>query len=225
MTPGAQLLPLEERVQALRVRVHCRLATTAEEREAIFALRYRAYRREGAVPENPTHLLTDPYDALPNARLVGLHLDGRLVGSVRLHLVSDITRDQSPALAVFGSVLNAAMTSHTRLLDPNRLVLEPDVARHEPELHWALLRVPMIAAAHFNVRLVTATVRPEHIAFYRRVLRFAQRSEPMAYPTLLTPLSLLTADFLPTVTAAIFRRFPHMRPDPDEGAALFGPAI
>ena len=47
---------LSDRVLALLERVNYRRADTAEEREAIFRLRYEAYLREGAIPPSTRDL-------------------------------------------------------------------------------------------------------------------------------------------------------------------------
>ena len=39
-----------------------RRADSKEEREAIFRLRYQAYRREGAIETNAEKMFSDPYD-------------------------------------------------------------------------------------------------------------------------------------------------------------------
>jgi 2-oxoglutarate dehydrogenase complex dehydrogenase (E1) component-like enzyme len=70
------------------------------------------------------------------------------------------------------------------------------------------------AAAHFGATLVTATVRAEHQAFDRRMLQVRHLAAPAADPTLLTPLTLMTAEFRDHVTADVFHRTPFVRPDP-----------
>jgi hypothetical protein len=58
---------LSDRVLALLERVNYRRADTAEEREAIFRLRYEAYLSEGAIPGRAPSLL--PARVRPPARL------------------------------------------------------------------------------------------------------------------------------------------------------------
>ena len=53
---------LVDRVERLLQRVDYRLAETAEDRAAIFRLRYDAYLREGAIAPNFTDEFSDPVD-------------------------------------------------------------------------------------------------------------------------------------------------------------------
>src|SRR5438270_12800503 len=84
--------------------VDYRLARTAQEKEAIYNLRYRAYLREGAVEESPDQRITDHYDELPNAWTFGVFLDGQLYSSVRICVLNSEWR-QSCSADTFGDIL------------------------------------------------------------------------------------------------------------------------
>ena len=51
-------LSLSQHRLALLERIEYRLAETAEDRDAIYRLRYRAYLKEGAVSPNPQRIVT-----------------------------------------------------------------------------------------------------------------------------------------------------------------------
>lgn len=71
--------------------IDIRLATTAEEREAIFGLRYRIYCEEMGIfhaeADHETRTLRDEDDA--NARLLYAMVDGTIAGTIRLNLGCD----------------------------------------------------------------------------------------------------------------------------------------
>ena len=69
-------------------RVDYRRVETAEERDAIFRLRYAAYLREGAIPPNASERFSDSLDDTDNALIFGVHIDGELASSIRLHVAS-----------------------------------------------------------------------------------------------------------------------------------------
>jgi len=69
-------------------RIDCRLAENDADREAIFRLRYEAYRREGAIPPRSLETFSDPYDETDNVWLFGLYLDEQLASSIRIHVAS-----------------------------------------------------------------------------------------------------------------------------------------
>src|ERR1700730_13315545 len=77
-----------DRILAMLPRVEYRLATTIEQRDAIFRMRYNGYLREGAIDANETLRYTDQYDSAPNALLLGVFVDGVLSSSLRLNIVT-----------------------------------------------------------------------------------------------------------------------------------------
>jgi hypothetical protein len=110
-----------DRVAQLLDRIDCRLADTADEREAIFRLRYAAYLREGAIAPNFAATFTDPYDETDNARLFGLYLDGELASSIRLHVASAEHRD-FPSRKVFADLLEPELDAGRVIVDPTRFI-------------------------------------------------------------------------------------------------------
>jgi hypothetical protein len=65
-----------DRVLAVMPRVAYRRATTSPELEAIYRLRYDAYRREQALEERDSRRLDDKFDGDKNAYQLGVFLDG-----------------------------------------------------------------------------------------------------------------------------------------------------
>src|SRR5712691_6328252 len=86
-------------------RVDYRLVETAEERDRICSLRYRAYLNGGLIPPSEAQRVYDPYDDAPNAWTLGIYVDGELCSSVRLHVLTPEWR-MSHATELFGDVLH-----------------------------------------------------------------------------------------------------------------------
>jgi hypothetical protein len=212
---------LSDRIDHLLPRIAYRKPSTKAEKAEIYALRYRCYLREDAILPDQTQHFSDPFDDSSNCHTVGLFLDGRLFASVRIHLVTRHGETRSPAMDAFPDILSDKVNHGDLILDPNRLVVDHDASRAHPELAYIILRVPVIAAEHFAADLVTATVRPEHQAFYRRMLGFETVAAARPYPTLLKPLSLMTVR-VRNKTDDVQRRYPFFMPRAGEGAALFG---
>src|SRR5690348_1431528 len=95
---------LDDRVERLLERVDYRRADSAEERAAIYKLRYQAYRREGAIAPNHSEQFSDPVDDRDNVWLFGVYIDGRLASSMRLS-VTIPGETYIPALDVFSDIL------------------------------------------------------------------------------------------------------------------------
>jgi hypothetical protein len=211
---------LSYRVNQLLPRIAYRTAESPAERAEVYALRYRAYLREGAIRPNAAKTLSDQFDESPIGSTIGVFLDDKLCGSVRIHVASRDSETQSPATDAFPDILSDYIKRGDVIVDPNRLVIDKECSQSHPELAYIVLRVPFLAALHFGADLVTATVRPEHQAFYRRVLRFEVSAPVRSYQTLLTPLSLMTVHF-PSEEAAVLRRYPFFAPRAEEAKELF----
>ena len=184
---------LPQRVAGLLQRLTYRRARDAATFDLIGALRHRAYLAEGAIAPHASGQLRDSFDDAPNSATIGIWLDDTLVASVRVLVVSYLHGTLSPAVEVFPELMTSAIGQGKVILDPNRLVIDPQAARLWPDLIYAALRVPFIAAGHFAADIVTATVRTEHLAFYRRKFGFHTVVGARPYPGLLKPLCLMIA--------------------------------
>lgn len=196
-----------------------RLVQTADEKEEIYNLRYRAYLREGAVDASENHRVTDQYDELPNSWTFGVYLYGELYSSVRISVLTHEWR-QSCSMEIFSELLTPRLDRGEVIIDPARFVADPDKARRFPELPYVTLRLAYMACEYFNADLGLAIVRPEHQAFYRRVFLHETIAEPRLLPGLLKPVGLMAVDF-PTMRERVFRRYPMMRSSAFERRMLF----
>ena len=211
---------ISQRIEQLLGAVEYR-PTSGADLEAIFRLRYEAYRREGAIEERESKRLEDKFDGSPNAHQIGLHIDGRLVAALRIHVAS-AEQCCSPAVDNFPDALVDAIARGKVIIDPNRFVIDFASSRSYPELPFMTLRLAFMAAAHFGADLVTATVRREHEAFYRRELLLRPVCPPRPYPTLTKPLGLMVVDFHQS-SGEVLRRRPFYGSDGEERRRVFGP--
>ena len=123
---------LADRVMGLLERVDYRRAETAEEREAIFRLRYQAYLREGAIPPNAERALRrSRWTSTDNAWIFGVYVDGELASSIRLHVASRQSPDL-PALNVFSDLLSPEIAAGKTIIDPTRFVADRAASRRYP---------------------------------------------------------------------------------------------
>lgn len=210
-----------ERVARMLSRVTYQSARTAAQREAIFRLRYEANLREKTITANETGMLIDRYDDLPNGFNVGVFIDGTLAAALRLHLLSK-DYPHSALLEAYPDVMWPKVEAGARIIDVTRLVADYGLARREPYLAYATVRLAMLAAAHFGADLVMAAVRKEHIPFYQREFMATRLTEPRPYPTLVKPLSLFEINYARDEDA-IFAHHPFHASTPEERYPLFGP--
>ena len=180
----------EQVIEALQ-RARYKVLTDRKDLQKIYQLRYKCYRRELSIPENDRGIMTDAFDDSANCVHVAVEMDGEIVASVRIHLLSKLS-PTSPTLEVFPELLDDLKRGQTAL-DPTRLVIDPSARKRLVPLHFLVLRIPFLATMFYDVDLALAPVRSEHAAFYRRYLGYELAMEPRSYPGLKKPIQLLTS--------------------------------
>jgi N-acyl amino acid synthase FeeM len=208
-----------DRVDRLLQRVDYRRADSTEERIAIFKLRHEAYVREGAIAARLSGEFSDPFDDNENAWIFGVYVDGELASSIRLN-ISLPAASEFPTLDVFPDVLGDAVHDGKRFVDPTRFVADRAASRRYPELPYVTVRLPWMASEYFKADFLLAAVRPEHQAFYKRLLGHEAVSEPRPYPNLQKPISLMSLDYH-SARERVHRRYPFFRSTYFERRMLF----
>lgn len=212
-----------DRVQRLLKRVEHRVATTPDEREAAFRLRFDAYQKNGLFQRNDGDRLYDPrYDDAPNAWITTTFIDGELAGTVRVNVGADANA-VLPGLQVFADVLVPRLSAGEVIAEFTRLAARLSLSSQYPELAYVVMRPAFMAAEHFDADLAVATPRAEHIAFYRRAFGVTLWRPPRDYPGLTAKFACVGADYR-LVRQFIERRYPFLKSDPAEREALFGPS-
>src|SRR5215468_2965103 len=90
-------------------RVEYRRCESGDDLEALYRLRYKAYRLHGIVGEMKDRLIFDGLDEAPNCYRFGIFIDGQLASTIRIHHLS-LTNPMSASMTVFDDLL------HPRLL-------------------------------------------------------------------------------------------------------------
>ena len=206
------------RGEALFRNVDYRLARTKEEREAIFALRYRAYSRVGHIPESDEKRVTDKYDDAPNSWIFGVYVGERLLGSIRLHLLTKMFR-ASIAAELYSDILNPRLDGGEVFIDAARLVGDPDIDM--PELPYATLRLAFVACEAFGADTGLASVTVGHAKFYERFFLHKALTQPRSFPGLTVEGVLMAADFKAD-RDNVLKRYPIMASSAFERRMLFG---
>jgi len=199
--------------------IEYRVAIDKHDLDEIFRLRYRAYLYEESILPNKTGLFTDDYDDMDNCRIYGLWGEDNLLSSVRLHILSK-TQFRGPALDVFPDIVGPMIERGALLIDPTRLVVDREAARRYRYLPHMTVRIACMASEHFAAEYCLATVRAEHMAFYRRLFSFEQICEPRPYPTLTKPICLMVGD-MAKIRDRVAARYPLFTSTRAEREMLF----
>ena len=209
-----------ERISHLVDKVRYHSVHRPEEREAIFRLRYDAYRREGMIAANFSRQFSDHYDDMENARLFGVYFDDKLVSSIRISVIS-AQHPMSPSAEIFPEFIQPWIDAGQTVIDPTRFVVDHAAARLYPELAYITIRLAPLACEYFHADQLLAAVRAEHQAFYRRVSGHSTICPPRAWPALAKPLALMKVD-VNGIRGSLYDRYPFFRSTLAERQALFG---
>jgi len=213
---AGSLLDILDRVEYSRVRMDVT-------ENPVYRLRYEAYRREESVPFNDVGKVIDDLDTTPNGMAFGVHIDGELVSSIRLHHIS-AAYPYGPTMKSFPDVLQPLLDRGETFIDPSRFTADYEASLAYPALPFLTLRIAVMASVHLHADACLALVRPEHTAFYRRVFGSEAMSDIRTYPGLAFPVTLFGA-YVATKLPNTLRRYPFFMSTEDERHRLFARAL
>lgn len=202
-------------------RVEYRRVSQDEQFDPVYRLRYEAYRRESFIPFNAGRILRDEFDDLPNGTSYGVYIDGNLVSSLRIHYLSPDCR-MSPSYSVFADVLDPLLDQGATCVDPSRFTSDFEATLAYPALPFLTLRLAVMATRHFHSTYGLHSVRPEHGAFYKRVLSSSRMAGPRFYHGLTFAMELWATE-APKVYDKTLQRYPFFSSTEEERQQLFGP--
>ena len=210
------------RIESLSQGVRYRRASTTAEHDALGRLRYVANLREGTIGPDPSETLRDAFDEADACFNMGIYLDDRLVGTLRVVSVGpDFPR--SVLAGAYPDIINPLIEKGTRIADVSRLAIDFDASRNYPGLAYIAMRLVFMAADHIRADHIMAGVRREHIPFYMREFRATALTEPRPYPTLVKPLVLFDVDW-PTRRPQVMAHRPFYDSTQAERCDVFGTA-
>lgn len=213
---AGSLMDILDRVEYSRVRMNV-------VENPVYRLRYEAYRREEFVPFNDAGVVVDDLDATPNAMCFGVHIDGELVSSIRIHHVS-AEHPHGPSMKTHPDILAPLLARGETFIDPSRFTADYEASLAYPALPFLTLRIAVMASVHVGADACLALVRPEHTAFYRRVFGSEEIGELRPYPGLTFPVQLFAA-YVNTKLPATLRRFPFFMSTEEERRELFSRSV
>jgi len=185
----------------------------------IYRLRYEAYRREEFVPFNDRGIVHDDLDGTPNAFCYGIHIDGQLVSSIRIHHLTGEHR-YGPSMKSCPDVLNPLLDQGQTFVDPSRFTADYEASLAYPALPFLTLRIAVMATEYFSATACLALVRPEHGPFYRRVFGAVEMCGVRSYPGLSFPVVLYGSNSAINLQQ-IYRRYPFFRSTREEQDQIF----
>jgi hypothetical protein len=158
-----------------------RRARSPEDFQDIGRLRSKAYASRPVYEEAFDDILIDEIDHDSQAVSFAVHVDGDLLGSVRLHVVTPDHR-VSPAVEMFPDVLHPMLDQGISFIDPSRFTVDLEYWDAITGLPHIILRPALIATHFFKADYCLSCVKREHAAFYRRTFKATQMAGPINPP-------------------------------------------
>ncbi len=182
----------------------CTVATTPEEFDEVYRIRYECYRRRGSIPESADKRFRDSYDDLPNHFSFLLRKPGEPgLATVRISVVKPWANwNVAPVHKVFGD--HTAIPAITRggFVEASRLCFGELAQR---EILFRLMANMAAMADLHEVRYLVACPREEHAPMYQRWFGFQPLGAPRQYfgVSFATPLLAVERTELRRITADV----------------------
>jgi hypothetical protein len=192
----------------------------AEDLDDVLALRRAAYLRH-EVYARDDQPMTDRFDLDPRCFTFGVHVNGVLAASIRIHIVNSSNCD-SNSVQFFGDALKPLIDQGLSFMDPTRFACSKAISQEHPGLPLATLRLGFMAAKHFGADFCLSMIREEHELFYRRVFRSTQIAPYAHFPVFKPRYALFSSP--KSMEEPICQRFPIFRSTRTERALLFDEA-
>lgn len=200
--------------------IEYRRIENADDLEDIARIRQKAFMLVGLAPEGGS-LLIDELDFKPNAHVLRIYFDQRLVSTIRIHHVTSAQRD-SVAVSHFPDIMNPLLDAGRTFIDPVRFAADPEIMREYPALPYLTLRIATMATVFFDVDYCLSVIKPNHRAFYKRVFQSIELTEPRYFERYKSNIELHAAD-AHELSRTLFDRYPFFRSQPHERRMMFAP--
>jgi hypothetical protein len=208
-------------VMRLLENIEYRRIDNTDDLEDIARLRYKAFTMVGLAQQNGESLLIDELDFKPNAHVMGIFFDERLVSTIRVHHVTAEHR-HGVAVAQFPDVMHPLLDAGKTFIDPVRFAADPEIMRDYPALPYLTLRVATMATVYFDVDFCLSVTKPNHSAFYKRVFRSIELAGPRYVEQYKNYLELYAAN-AHELKRTLFERYAFFQSQPYERKLMFAP--
>ena len=158
-----------------------KIASTLEEREAVFHLAYKTYLVKGFINPNAQEWLVQNYDDKKETIILCvLDYSKKLAGSLTLVFDESI---KLPAEKIYGEEIKTLHSKGEKLLEVSRLVISPEY-RNTKEILHLLFNYMFIYSYHIKkYSAMVIEVNPKHKIYYKSLLKFDEIGAEKACPS------------------------------------------
>lgn len=168
----------------------------SDEKRAIYALRYRAFRQLGVIDPRDDGLFFDRYDDLATSWSIGAFSGLACIGSMRLTF-GDGQSPSMPCQEVFPEVETLSDRGYGNLVEFTRLAVCPSLTNtsYRATLYGALVRAGTMMAHAGDVDYALMSTHPDKTRLYTTLCGFEVIAHADDYPGINAPAVLLGRDF------------------------------
>ncbi|AAL53563.1 hypothetical protein BMEII0321 [Brucella melitensis bv. 1 str. 16M] len=112
------------------------------------------------------------------------------------------------------------MNSGMHFVDPTRFAADPDLLSEYPAIPYITLRVAAMASEFFGADQCLAAVKPEHMAFYKRIFGTTVMADAREHEGYGIKVGLGAAP-IRNIRDAVAVRYPFFKSQPHERRAMF----
>jgi hypothetical protein len=189
-TQGSESRSLAEPIVA-------RIFTCDEDRDHLFAARYRGFRDAGHDIQSPDGRYRDRYDDLPSTLLIGVYAGARPVGTMRVCTWHSETGGGVPCEEVYTEVAGIKAAAAGPVVELSRLAVEHGAVpmARRTAVYAQLVRMGLLVCFATDVDRTLVAAHAQWRTFYERIFGFRMVAGPEPYPPGNDPVILLHRSF------------------------------
>ncbi|MEQ1695397.1 MAG: GNAT family N-acyltransferase [Hyphomicrobiaceae bacterium] len=172
--------------------------TAGSDRRDVYALRYRAFIKDGVITPRDDKLFSDAYDDLETTCTLAAYQGAACVGSFRLAFGEGRPGEQTmPCQSIFTEIGGLEAKGYRRLVEFGRMVVEPSLTNtsFRTTLYATLVRAGLIVAEAGKTDFGLISVHPKLAKFYELMCGFKIMARAETYPGINAPAVLLGRNF------------------------------
>lgn len=176
-----------------------KVASSLEDRRAVYKQRYSAYVHEGAIFPSSSGIFVDRYDDLTTSILIGVYnAEDEVAGSLRFSVQPPRSSKHGlppscPELLIFHDVFDELEIDNRPIASGSRFAIRHE-HQNRAKISLLLMIAQTLAAKAVGAKWGIATARGTHLRFYERLLMMTPICAPRRMPGLNYDYSLLASN-------------------------------
>ena len=192
------ILQTQSKKETEKFPLDLRVFSPGSDKRDVYALRYRAFIKDGVITPREDNLFSDAYDELETTCTLAAYQGTTCLGSFRLAFGEGRTGEATmPCQSIFNEVGTLEAKGFRRLVEFGRMVVEPAITNtsFRTTLYATLVRAGLIVAQAGRTDFGLISVHPNLAKFYELMCGFKRIARAETYPGINAPAVLLGRDF------------------------------